>query len=443
MKKHLLKPTLALLLMMLICSGRIAAATPGDANGDGLVNLVDAIYALQVSAGIRDVPLTDDIQAKNVIFMVADGMGLADVAAARIYQNGPNGPPLHFETLPYIGYQRTHSRNTLVTDSAAAASAWASGEKFDKGAISCRDEAPVDGVCDETRKNSQTLLEIAQAAGKSTGLVVTSDITHATPAAFGAHVHNRNCGAEIFRQYLNMGIDVLLGGYVAENKADKGCLLPEENPQALIDQASSLGYNLVDTRDEMMVAADSVTKMLGLFSGVQGGLCPLYLRSDLSTQPTLTQMTTSALKILETNPNGFFLLVEGSQIDWANHANNLKYQIEETLDFDSAVKVVIDWINLVDERQRNTLIIVTADHETGGFAINGPTGRLAEPGDTTNQYKGLTDEDGNPIMAPDIVESWTSTYHTAVDTLIWSNSRTFSQAMDNTDLYDAILGLMH
>lgn len=150
--------------------------------------------------------------AKNIIFMVPDGMGLSNVTATRIYLNGPNGDRLSFEKLPTIGYQSTHSANSTVTDSAAAASAWATGEKFNNGEISCHSE---DTVCIES---PATILELAKEEGKATGLVATSTITHATPASFAAHVNSRKCETEIARQYIEeSGVDVLLGGGIGPN----------------------------------------------------------------------------------------------------------------------------------------------------------------------------------------------------------------------------------
>ena len=177
----------------------------------GLSLLVSGVFALSTSAiaasenGKKFVG--ENTNAKNIIFMVPDGMGISNVTAARIFQNGPDGARLTMETLDVIGYQSTHSENSTVTDSAAAGSAWAAGEKFANGEISCHS---VDGVCVE---NPMTILEIAKTKGKATGLVATSTITHATPAAWAAHTNSRQCQAEIGRQYIEeTAVDILLGG---------------------------------------------------------------------------------------------------------------------------------------------------------------------------------------------------------------------------------------
>lgn len=360
-------------------------------------------------------------KAKNIIFMVADGMGLAHVTAARIFKNGPDGESLHLETLPTIGYQRTHSASDSLTDSAAAASAWASGEKFRNGEISCHDDDQ-NGRCEPAP--GPTILEIAKAKGKATGLVVTSTVTHATPAAFGSHVPSRRCEKEIARQYIQVTeVDVILGGgrkkfKSTEKQADECGTFGD-----FIADAERKGYQVVYTKKVLDgVVAKGSRKILGLFTpkGKTPELFRLYPEEHYQAEePTLPQMTTAALESVEKDEDGFFLLVEGSQIDWASHRNDVAYQIGETLAFDEAVKVVLDWINEKPNRRQNTLVIISADHETGGFAISGARGRKYKRGDIVDH-------------------GWTSKGHTAEDVVIWSQgpgSKFLGRAVDNTDLY--------
>ncbi len=380
-------------------------------------------------------------KTKNIIFMVPDGQGLSNVTAARIFKNGPNGDPLYQETLENIGYQRTHSANSTVTDSAAAASAWAAGEKFINGEISCHGET--DGVYENGNPvytgncidNVPTILELAEKMGKATGLVATSQISHATPAAFGAHVFSRNCGVEIARQYIeDAGVDVILGGGVYKASAPSYCdvykesYAPADRRQYIIDLAVNNGYSYVTDEAEMDMASShrGSIKVLGMFEqlGEGEGKSVEMFRVDPSVEypegePTLAEMTSAALDILEKDRDGLFLMVEGSQVDWEDHAGNVEGQIAESLGFDAAVKAVLDWVNEKPSRKNDTLIIVVADHETGGFAVNGPYGSLSEAGDIV--------EDG-----------WTSGNHTAVDTIIYSQgpgSEKLGKALDNTDLY--------
>ena len=366
--------------------------------------------------------------AKSIIFMVPDGMGLADVTAARIFKYGSQDGNLYLETLSTIGYQRTLSSDSLVTDSAAAASAWASGDKFRNGEVSCHDDDR-DGKCEPTP--TPTILETAKELGKSSGLVVTSAATDATPAAFGAHVSSRHCENEIARQYIQVtGVDVILGGGLKHFKstgiqADKCGTFGN-----FIVDAESKGYDVVYTGKELDGAvAKGSKRILGLFTS-KGKTHELF-RLDpkkhyRQEEPTLPQMTAAALKTLERDEDGFFLLVEGSQIDWANHHNDVAYQVSETLAFDAAVQVVLKWVDEKPSRRQHTLVIIAPDHETGGFAINDTRKGEYQPGDLVHG-------------------AWTTTGHTAGDVLIWSQgpgSAFLGRAMDNTDIYKVMREVM-
>ena len=360
-------------------------------------------------------------KAKNIIFMVTDGMGLADVTAARIFKNGPDGESLHLETLTHFGLQRTHSADNSVTDSAAAASAWANGEKFRNGEISCHDDNQ-DGKCEPAP--GPTILEVARDKGKSTGLVVTSTVTHATPAAFAAHVSTRRCENEIARQYVQLtGVDVILGGGLERFDSNKKNADECSTYGNFIAEAETRGYQVVYTKKAMdSAAARGGKKILGLFTprGKTPELFRVYPEEHYPpAEPTLPQMTAAALKILEKDRDGFFLLVEGAQIDWAKHRNSLPYQVSEILGFDQAVKVVLDWVNQEPRRKQNTLVIITPDHETGGFAIN-------------------AGEDGTYASGDLVKDAWTTGGHTATDVPVWSQgpgSRYLGRAHDNTDVY--------
>ena len=269
------------------------------------------------------------------------------------------------------------------------------------------------------------MLELAQRKGKATGLVATSTITHATPAVWASHVHHRNCETEIARQYIDVtGVDILLGGGIGSNRDGYNCeQYLGQDKHAVISSAIAKGYEYVTTKADMDAAvASGKQKIWGLFTS--GGKSIESFRVDPSTvypagEPTLPEMTSAALDVLEEDRDGFFLLVEGSQIDWAGHANDINYLLAEMLAFDDSVKVVLDWIKEKKERAEETLLIVVADHETGGMMINGPYGTLSAPGDI-------------------ITAGWTSGDHTAEDTIIWSQgpgSQNLGKAVQNTDLY--------
>ena len=401
--------------------------------------------------------------AHNVILMVADGMGLADVTAARIFKGGHNPAPLSFEKLPVIGYQRTYSADSVVTDSAAAASAFATGVKHLNGQISCGNNSP---ACSDP---PPTILEIAKGLGKATGLVVTSTISHATPGAFGAHVSSRVCEGEISRQLLaETGVDLLLGGGIGKNPIgntrtkiapDVDILIGGSNNKAdtffsgnsdmeeavtetqgqgpcqayqdftneeAIDLAKANSYSVITTKEELPTTLRRSRKVLGVFG--QGSKTPETFHVDRqksypSHEPTLAEMTQAALTNLSQDPDGFFLLVEGSQVDWRNHNNDQSGMIAEVLGFENAVAVVQkqleEWLMDPKTRHQGTLLIVVSDHETGGFAITGP--------------------DGQPATKGMIVGSgWVTTHHTGTDTVVWSQgpgSSRLTQANNNTDIF--------
>jgi alkaline phosphatase len=374
-----------------------------------LVSTLAAATALQLV--LPSVSFADPV--KNIIVMVPDGMGLADVTAARIYKNGLDGAPLSFETLEHIGYQRTYSLNSTITDSAPAASAWACGEKFNNGEICLHGDG---------RPHKPSILELAKEHGKATALVATSTITHATPASFGAHVVNRNCENEIARQYIEVtGVDLLLGAGTGKFNAAKADACGTIGNFTL--EAQGKGYVYATTQAELDAAvAAGNRRILGLFAG-DGGMTPEYVRAPSTTEPHLAEMATAALKVLERNRHGFFAMIEGSQVDWANHANSYDYQLGEMLAFDDAVTVVRNWIDADEDRKQNTLLIVVADHDTGGFAINGPQTALLKAGEK-------------------VEAGWTTTNHTGVDTLIWSQgpgSSALTKALDNTNLYGVMV----
>ncbi|HWJ94320.1 MAG TPA: alkaline phosphatase [Telluria sp.] len=345
--------------------------------------------------------------AKYVIIMVPDGTGLADITAGRIKKNGVDGAPLTMETLQRVGYARTYSANNTITDSAAAASAMGCGEKFLNGEICFHSDG---------RPHKPSLLELAKAKGMGTGLVATSTITHATPAGFGgAHVKSRSCEQEIARQYIDtVRPDVLLGGGVSKFRSETPDKCGTQGD--FITRAETSGYTLLsNSTDLQRVMTKNPARVLGLFA--KDGLTPEYLRKPDTGQPRLPEMAKAALQLLERNPKGFFVMIEGSQVDWGNHENNLDYQVGELLAFDQAVKVVLDWINAVPGRREQTLLVISPDHETGGFSIKGDEDASASRGFTAG---------------------WTTKGHTGTDVVVWSQgpgSERLGPAIQNTDIY--------
>jgi len=280
----------------------------------------------------------------NVIYMVGDGMSYGQVAATRYQMLGPDDK-LHFERLPVTANLYTHAADQLVTDSAAAATALATGYLTNSGMV---------GMLPDGEK-TKSIMTAAAEQGRSRGLVVTSTATHATPAPFASHVENRGQQADIAVDYLDYGVEVIFGGgtqfFLPESHEDGA----RDDGRNLVEEFTEAGYSYASNRDELF-ELDS-DKALGLFSyeGLQG----------TEEEPTLPEMTGKAIELLSRNKDGFFMHVEGSQIDWAGHANDPEWLYNEMLYFDMAVKEAIDFAR----EDGNTLVIVTADHETGGLTI--------------------------------------------------------------------------
>lgn len=301
-----------------------------------------------------------------------------------------NGGALSFESLPYQGTITTWAADDPVTDSAAAATAIATGRKVNNTVIS--EAHPGDGG------ELLTVLEYHKARGRRTGLVTTTYITHGTPAAFAAHEFDRTNTAEIAGDYLNqVRPNVLLGG------GSRG-ITP-----AL---ALAAGYTVVTNRDEMQaVDPNSVQYVSGQFGD---GNMP-YEKTGLGDLPHLSEMTQTALDILEKGTNGFFLMAEGGRIDHACHSTNISRCVREVVEFSDTVQVVLDWAT----GRVDTLVIVTADHETGGLTV------LSDEGAGTN-----------PVV------SWTTNEHTAADVPIYAwglGSADVAGVSDNTQVSDLLM----
>ncbi len=288
---------------------------------------------------------TSQGKVKNIILYIGDGMGISEITAARIKLHGANGR-LALDGMPVTGLVKTHSADNLITDSAAGATALATGVKT---------KNHMEGVAEDSSRMG-TILECARDHGLSTGLVATSSITHATPAAFASHVATRYDQSDIASQLLDARVDVLLGGGVQFfiPKSDSGSVRPDE--RNLLQLAVSLGYRVVRDREDLANVHSG--KLLGLFA-------PDGMTTQTPPEPSLAEMTSRALEILQQNKKGFFLMVEGSQIDWAGHGNDFENSVRQLSLFDDAVRKGLEF----SAKNTGTLVIVTADHETGGLDI--------------------------------------------------------------------------
>ncbi|WP_268034064.1 alkaline phosphatase [Algoriphagus sp. PAP.12] len=274
---------------------------------------------------------------KNIILMVGDGMGVAQIYAGMTGNFGH----LNLEEFPVVGFHKNQSSDSYVTDSAAGATAFSCGVKSYNGAIGVDPEGnPV-----------PTILEIAEENGLATGLVATCAITHATPASFIAHQANRSMEEEIAMDFLSTDVDVFIGG-------GRKFFIDRKDNLNLVDSLKMRGYQIANSIDE--VEAVESGKLAAFLADVQQ---PKYSegRGD-----QLVKSTETALNLLKTNKKGMFLMIEGSQIDWGGHSNDTQYIVDEMIDFDNAIGKVLEFA----KKDKNTLVIITADHETGGFTIN-------------------------------------------------------------------------
>ena len=274
---------------------------------------------------------------KNVIMMIGDGMGVAHIYAGLT----ANGGHLFLDNFKQIGFSKTQSSNNYITDSAAGGTALSAGVKTFNGAIAVNpDTIPV-----------KTILEMAEEKGMSTGLVSTSAITHATPASYIAHQASRESYENIAADFLKTDIDVFIGGGYKHfaQRADK---------RDLVKELQEKGYQVLQNMDE--IAKVKSGKLAGLTADEHN---EVYPKREMNL-PLSTQI---ALNILDQNKKGFFIMIEGSQIDWGAHQNNTIYIVNEVLDFDRTIGKALEFA----ANDRETLIIVTADHETGGFALIG------------------------------------------------------------------------
>jgi alkaline phosphatase len=275
---------------------------------------------------------------RNIILFIGDGMGIAHVTAGMTSSR----EPFNLKQFPFSGFCITQSADDYITDSGAGGTAIACGVKTNNGMIGM---APDNTVV-------ASITEIAHRHGLSTGVLSTSAITHATPASFSAHNISRDNYEQIAENFLNGSVDLFIGGGEDHfrNRADKRDLTAELEKQ---------GFDVVYNLDELKASGSE--KIAGL-------LAKVHMPPVMNRQPgMLGEMTKKAIETLSRDKDGFFLMVEGSMIDWGSHENNLFYAAAEVVDMDKAIGVALDFAG----KDRKTLVVVTADHETGGLSLTG------------------------------------------------------------------------
>jgi len=436
--------------------------------------LLFGLTAVPLDSGKEENVVASEPKVKNIIFMIGDGMGNQVMSTHRYMKDDLSTKRVEATVFDahLVGMQTTYADDPdqNITGSASAATAMAAGVKTYNTAISV----------DINGKEVKTVLEEAKSKGKATGLVATSELTHASPAAFGAHEETRKNMAQIADDYYDERIrgkhkiDVLLGG---------GAAYFEREDRNLVTEFQEDGYSLVTDKRGMLKNKDK--QVIGLFA--DEGLPKMIDRT--SAIPSLKEMTESALKRLSSNKNGFFLMIEGSQIDWGAHDNDIVATMSEMEGFEQAFQTVIDFA----KKDKETLVVMTADHSTGGFTMgaNGQYNWFAEPvqkaertpdymaeeiangagvEETLNEFSGLdlTEDEINfvsqaaqpvdSVIDAEVVDNaieeiynarsnsgWTTTGHTGEDVGVYAYGpmhTRFAGLIDNTDHAKNIFGIL-
>lgn len=335
----------------------------------------------------------------NVILLIGDGTGLSQVSSAFFYKDTtPN-----YARFKNIGLIKTSSSQQLITDSAAGATAFACGVKTYNGAISVADDST----------HVKTIIELVSPKNIKTGLIATSSITHATPACFFAHTLSRASSQEIAAYLPKSGVDFFAGGGIKHfnKREDEKNLLKNYKAEGVHIDTTSLGsFSEIKSYDKVgyLLASDHM-------KSVMDG------RGDYLSKATALGIDFLGKDTMHPN---FFLMVEGSQVDWGGHANDGPYLVSELIDFDDAVGVALDFA----EKDGNTLVIVTADHETGGFTLGSATKKNAEGNDYSdyNELKLLFSTHG----------------HSATMVPVFAfgpGSEEFTGIYENTGIFDKIM----
>src|SRR5450830_1023896 len=344
---------------------------------------------------------------KNVLFFLGDGMGLTTLTAARIYAAGEDGS-LTIDTLP---------------DSAPSMSAYMTGVKMNNEVISMSPDTSAynktsfadyvsgaDSTCPTSGNGSSvpTLLEIAKSKGLATGVVTTTRITHATPAATYSHICHRDGenaiaaqmvpGGSGFNTALGDGVDVVFGGGLRHFQPKSSTGSSRSDSRDLVAEMKKAGYSFAGSRTEFN-ALPASGKLLGLFTSSH---MSYDLDRDSSKEPSLAEMTTRAIDQLKSNPTGMFLMVEGGRIDHALHETTARKALQDTVAFDNAIKAAIDKMQALDPGLKNTLIVVTADHDHT-LVLNGYAARTGKTSDSNPGVLGLLRSYVDGLLSKDTI----------------------------------------
>jgi len=306
-------------------------------------------------------------KVKNVILLIADGCATDQYTLARWY----HGKPLPTDGI-LVGAVKTYAADSVITDSAPSASAYATGVRISSKGISVGPGPKTLSIVPKPPEELQrrplaTVLEGARLEGKATGIVVTCRASHATPAAFMAHTPLRDREEDIMEQAVHQNVDLVFGG-------GRDYLLPKtaggkrSDGENLLETLKARGYRIIGTRDELAQIRSG--RVFGLFAK-DNMAAEIDRREFGPDQPTLEEMTRKAIELLAERPQGFFLMVEGSQVDWGCHANDPAHTLSDLLMFERAVQAALEFA----AKDGSTLVLALSDHNTGGMSIGNSSAR--------------------------------------------------------------------
>ncbi|PHV12069.1 alkaline phosphatase [Chitinimonas sp. BJB300] len=380
-----------------------------------LLNSAIALALTACNGSDANAAAASKVSQKNVIFFLGDGMGLNTMTASRIYAVGEDGE-LTMDTLPETGFIKTFSKDAQVTDSAPSMSAYMTGVKMNNEVISMSAETNAISPKADYTSNcgvgngvpATTLLELAKAAGRGTGVVTTTRVTHATPAATYAHACHRDAESDIAAQFvpggagfnskLVDGVDVLLGGG-RQFFLPAGANGKRADGRDLTAELQAKGYGYVASKADFdAVDSSKIDKLVGLFTSSH---MSYDHDRDPVKEPSLAEMTVKALQVVRKNKNGYFLMVEGGRIDHALHETTARKALQDTVAFDNAIKAAIDEVKKTDPELKNTLIVVTADHDHT-LVLNGYAKRTGKTTTTNPGVLGLLRNYSDGSIAKDL-----------------------------------------
>ena len=376
------------------------------------------VYVTEIEDGIfanpKELTYIDE-KAKNIILLIADGMSLSQITAYRMMKGSLN-ERISMDNFPYSGIVLTHSYNAAVTDSASSATAYSTGFKTNNGVLGL----------DKDLNVLENLTETIDKFGFVSSLISTSEVTHATPAAFASHVDLRWKTDIISSQMIDSKVATILGGgryfFIPEEEGGK-----REDGRNLLNEINQSHILLTQKNDLSNISSSLNKKVLGLFADEH--LRDEDKKDNHKLEPSLAEMLEYSVSrsnlLIDQSCAGFFVMAEGSQVDWAGHSNDFDYLIREMEDFDEAVDLALE----IAKERKDTLVVVTSDHEVGGLLI----------------------EPSNPIdnSLDEVKFSFNTAVgggtHTGVPVPVYAygpGSENFTGTLDNTDIYYAMLAAL-